>query len=46
MGAEKEYESPALVIIGGVSELTQVNKTYGNADPGVTFNQQPTTIVP
>lgn len=47
MGADKEYQSPVLVIIGGVSELTQqVNKEFGNADGGITFEDQPTTIVP
>ena len=39
------YESPELIIIGSVEELTLVNKDFGNADSGIMFQNQTTSIV-
>ena len=44
MDKKQDYQSPALVVIGSVSELTEVNKVPGNADGGITFEGQPTSI--
>lgn len=45
MEAPREYEPPKIETIGTVEDLTQVNKDYGSADGGITFQTQPTTIV-
>jgi hypothetical protein len=45
MDTQSSYEAPTIVEIGLVTDLTEVDKTLGNADPGVTFNQQATSIV-
>lgn len=45
MDTQSPYEAPAIVEIGTVTDLTQVDKTLGHADPGVTFDEQPTSVV-
>jgi hypothetical protein len=46
MDTQSSYEAPTIVEIGAVSDLTAViDKEPGNADPGVTFQGNPTSIV-
>lgn len=45
MDTQSSYEAPTIVAIGAVTDLTAVDKTLGNADPGVTFDQQATSVV-
>jgi hypothetical protein len=46
MDTSAEYEEPTIVPIGSVADLTKtVDKELGNADPGVTFNQQATSVI-
>jgi len=44
MTSGEEYQSPVLFTIGSVVELTQVDKDLGNADGGITFQGQTTTV--
>jgi hypothetical protein len=45
MDTQSSYEAPTIVEIGLVTDLTAVDKDLGNADPGVTFNQQATSVI-
>ena len=45
MDTQSPYEAPTIVAIGSVTDLTAVDKELGNADGGITFEGQPTSIV-
>jgi hypothetical protein len=42
----RHYEPPQLKVLGSVAELTQqINKTFGDADGGILFQGQPTSVL-
>ena len=45
MDTQSVYEAPTIVEAGLVTDLTAVNKDFGNADPGSLFQGQTTSIV-
>ena len=45
MDTQSPYEPPTIVAIGSVTDLTATDKDVGNADGGITFQGQTTSIV-
>jgi hypothetical protein len=46
LGSKKRYEKPVLQSFGQIQVLTRhFNKDWGNGDPGIFFQSQPTCIV-